>query len=169
MAFPPNLEIPEDVEIKDGLCGICPAGCWIRAHLKDGVLAKVEPQPDTPLGTICRIGRHSPDIVYDPDRLKHPLRRTGPKGSYDFERISWDEAFEIITDRMNGFKDRYGPESTAVYTGRGSFDMALCDLMQPAGVAVSSASSILFPFGSPNTLGVGALCYVSFAPWARCT
>jgi len=163
MAFPPNLEVPEDVEIKDGLCGICPAGCWIRAHLKNGVLVKVEPQPDTPLGTICRIGRHSPDIVYDPDRLKHPLRRTGPKGSYDFERISWDEAFEIITDRLNGFKDRYGPESTAVYTGRGSFDMALCDLMQPAGVAVSSASSILFPFGSPNTLGVGALCYVSFA------
>ena len=41
--------------------------------------------------------------------------------------------------------------------------MALCDLFQPAGVAVSSASSVLFPFGSPNTLGVGALCYVSFA------
>ena len=41
--------------------------------------------------------------------------------------------------------------------------MGLCDIFQPAGVAVSSASSVLFPFGSPNTLGVGALCYVSFA------
>ena len=39
----------------------------------------------------------------------------------------------------------------------------LCDVYQPAGVAVSSASSVLFPFGSPNTLGVGALCYVAFA------
>jgi len=41
--------------------------------------------------------------------------------------------------------------------------MSLCDLFQPADAAVSSASSVLFPFGSPNTLGVGALCYVSFA------
>ncbi|MCR4331068.1 MAG: molybdopterin-dependent oxidoreductase, partial [Patescibacteria group bacterium] len=46
---------------------------------------------------------------------------------------------------------------------RGSFELAMCDIFQPKGVAVSSASSVLFPFGSPNTLGVGALCYVSFA------
>jgi cysteine desulfurase NifS len=148
---------------REGLCGICPAGCWIRAHLENGTFKKVEPQPDVPLGTICRIGRHSPDIVYDPDRLKYPLRRKGAKGSHYFERISWDNAFEIITDKLTGFKNRYGPESTAIYTGRGSFDMALCDLLQPADVAISSASSVLFPFGSPNTLGVGALCYVSFA------
>ena len=60
-------------------------------------------------------------------------------------------------------RETIGPEAAAIYTGRGSFDMALCDIFQPAGVAVSSASSVLFPFGSPNTLGVGALCYVSFA------
>ncbi len=151
------------LQIKDGLCGICPAGCWVRVQLDKGVLKKVEPQPDAALGTICRIGRHSPDIVYDPDRLKYPLRRKGGKGAYDFERISWDAAYEIIVDKLISFKEQYGPESTAIYTGRGSFDMALCDLMQPADVAISSASSVLFPFGSPNTLGVGALCYVSFA------
>jgi cysteine desulfurase NifS len=87
----------------------------------------------------------------------------GPKGGYDFERISWDDAFGIIVDKLESIKLENGPEATAIYTGRGSFDMALCDLFQPAGVAVSSASSVLFPFGSPNTLGVGALCYVSFA------
>ncbi len=151
------------VTVQNGICGICPAGCWIRAHIKNGVLQKVEPRTDHPLGTICRIGRHSPDIVHDPDRLAHPLRRKGPKGTYDFERISWDDAYEIIVTGLNELKRDHGPESTAVYTGRGSFDMALCDLFQPAGVAVSSASSVLFPFGSPNTLGVGALCYVSFA------
>ena len=151
------------LKVKDGLCGICPAGCWVRAHLQNGILKKVEPQPDVPLGTICRIGRHSPDIVYDPERLKYPLRRTGAKGIHAFERISWDDAYGIIVDKLTGFKKKYGPESTAVYTGRGSFDMALCDMFQPADVAISSASSVLFPFGSPNTLGVGALCYVSFA------
>jgi cysteine desulfurase NifS len=150
-------------EVRDGLCGICPAGCWVRIHLRDGRMEAVEPLPDHPLGMICRIGRRSPEIVYDPDRLRHPMRRTGPKGTYAFERISWDEAFDIIVDRLRKTKADHGPEAAAIYTGRGSFDMALCDLFQPADVAVSSASSVLFPFGSPNTLGVGALCYVSFA------
>ena len=150
-------------EIKEGLCGICPAGCWVRVHLENGIMKNVEPQTDHPLGVICKIGRHSPDIVYDPDRLHYPLRRKGEKGTYDFERISWDDAYEIIVANLQRFKKEYGPESTAIYTGRGSFDMAMCDFFQPADVAVSSASSVLFPFGSPNTLGVGALCYVSFA------
>ena len=150
-------------EVRDGLCGICPAGCWLRIRLEDGRIAEVEPDPNHPLGMICTIGRHAPQIVYDPDRLRSPLRRVGPKGSYEFERVSWDEAFEQIAARLEQIKRESGPEATAVYTGRGSFDMALCDLYQPAGVAISSASSVLFPFGSPNTLGVGALCYVSFA------
>ena len=38
------------LKVKDGLCGICPAGCWVRAHLDNGVLKKVEPQPDASLG-----------------------------------------------------------------------------------------------------------------------
>ncbi len=157
------MNAPPKTLIRDGLCGICPAGCWVRTHLKNGRLEKVEPYPDHPLGIMCRIGRHSPEIVYDPDRLRYPLRRVGPKGSYDFERISWDEAMGLLAGRLQEIKASYGAEATAIYTGRGSFDMALCDLFQPAGVAVSSASSVLFPFGSPNTLGVGALCYVSFA------
>ncbi len=148
---------------KDGLCGICPAGCWVRAHYLNDRLVKVEPHPEHHLGMICRIGHYSPEIIYDPDRLLYPLRRKGPKGTYDFERISWDEAYEIIVSRLESIKREHGPEACAIYTGRGSFDMALCDLFQPDGVAVSSASSVLFPFGSPNTLGVGALCYVSFA------
>ena len=123
----------------------------------------MQPQPDHPLGMICTIGRHSPQVVHDPDRLRTPLRRVGPKGTYDFEPISWDEAMQTIAQRLSATKERHGPEATAIYTGRGSFDLAMCDLLQPADVAVSSASSVLFPFGSPNTLGVGALCYVSFA------
>ncbi len=151
------------VEVKDGLCGICPAGCWVRARLRDGRLEAVDPYPDHPLGTLCTIGSHSPQIVHDPDRLRYPLRRRGPKGSGAFTRVSWDEAMAEIADRLLTIKTESGPEATAIYTGRGSFDLALCDLFQPAGVAVSSASSVLFPFGSPNTLGVGALCYVAFA------
>ncbi|ABK44090.1 aminotransferase, class V [Magnetococcus marinus MC-1] len=148
---------------RDGMCGICPAGCWVRVHYAGETMVAVEPRPDHPLGMICRIGRKSPNIVYDPQRLQTPLKRVGPKGSYAFEPISWDEAMATIASRLQQTKAQHGAEATAIYTGRGSFDMAMCDLFQPADVAVSSASSVLFPFGSPNTLGVGALCYVSFA------
>jgi anaerobic selenocysteine-containing dehydrogenase len=93
-----------EVERKDGLCGICPAGCWVRTTIEDGRLVKVEPQPDHPLGMICRIGRHSPEIVGDPNRLKYPLCRRGPKGNYDFERIGWDEALDTIAGRLREIK-----------------------------------------------------------------
>ncbi len=149
--------------LRKGLCGICPAGCYVQITLENGRIQKVDPDPDHPLGMICEIGKHTPSIVYDPDRLTHPLRRRGPKGSYEFERISWDQAYDILTEKLQSLKLEFGPQSTAIYTGRGAFDLAMCDLLQPQDVAVSSASSILFPFGSPNTLGVGALCYVSFA------
>ena len=155
--------LPHPTEKRQGLCGICPAGCWVDIELAQGRIVKVQPMVDHPLGMICTIGRHSPQIVYDPNRLQTPLRRVGPKGSYEFEPISWDQAFEIIVDKLESIKAEFGAEATAIYTGRGSFDMALCDIFQPEDVAVSSASSVLFPFGSPNTLGVGALCYVSFA------
>ncbi len=146
------------------LCGICPAGCWVRVTYDSaGKMRAVQPDEDSELGMICNLGRQSPQIVYSTDRLRHPLRRTGPKGGYEFTRITWDEAFDLIVPRLNSIRETYGPEATAIYTGRGSFEQSECDVFQPQGVAVSSASSVLFPFGSPNTLGVGALCYVSFA------
>ncbi len=164
--LPPDSKLPSNpkpTEYKDGLCGICPAGCWVRIGMHEGEIVEVTPLPDHPLGMICTIGSHSPQVIYDPDRLRYPQRRVGKKGSGKFERISWDEAFAEIVSRLQQIKADHGAEATAIYTGRGSFDMALCDVFQPAGVAVSSASSVLFPFGSPNSLGVGALCYVSFA------
>ena len=146
------------------LCGICPAGCWIVVtYDQEGKIAAVRADEGSPFGITCRLGMHSPEIVYSENRLRHPLKRRGPKGTYDFERITWDQAFEEIATRLRSIKAANGPEAAAVYTGRGSFELAMCDVFQPQGVAVSSASSLLFPFGSPNTMGVGALCYVSMA------
>ncbi len=151
------------LEWKRGLCGICPAGCWVEVGLRDGRLEDIRPEKGHPLGMICRRGQHAPEIVYSEHRLKYPMKRVGPKGSLEFQRISWDEAYDVIVENLNRIKAESGPEAVAIYTGRGSFELSLCDIFQPKGVAVSSASNVLFPFGSPNTMGVGALCYVSFA------
>jgi len=156
----------QELQWKKGICGICPAGCWVNIGMKNGRMLEVEADTGHPLGMICRRGQHAPEIVYSENRLKHPLRRSGAKGNYDFERISWDDAYKIIIGHLNTLKLESGPESVAIYTGRGAFELSLCDMYQPEGVAVSSASNVLFPFGSPNTMGVGALCYVSFAMMA---
>ncbi len=147
-----------------GICGICSAGCWVRVTYDEkGRLAEVRADESSPYGMLCRAGQAAPDVLYSEDRLLYPMRRKGPKGTFDFERISWDDAYDTIVENLLRVKKESGPEAAAVYTGSGSFELAFCDIFQPKGVAVSSAASVLFPFGSPNTMGVGALCYVSFA------
>ncbi len=145
------------------MCGICSAGCWIVASYDgNGRIINVRPDEGSPMGMICKLGEHAPEIIYSEDRLLHPLKGVGDKGTYDFEPISWDEAYTIIVNRLNSIKALHGAEAAAIYTGVGSFELSMCDVFQPKNVAISSANSVLFPFGSPNTMGVGALCYVAY-------
>jgi len=135
----------------------------VEVGLEDGRLVDIRADESHTLGNICQRGQHAPEIVYSEHRLRYPLKRRGPKGSYEFEQITWDEAYSVIVENLNQIKADSGAEAVAIYTGRGAQELSLCDIFQPKGVAVSSASNILFPFGSPNTMGVGALCYVSMA------
>jgi len=117
------------------LCGICPAGCWVEVAIKNGRLVDIRPDNSHALGMICRRGKHAPEMVYSDNRLKYPMRRAGAKGSFQFERITWDEAYDNIVDNLNKVKKESGPQSLAIYTGRGAQELSLT--------------------------GVGALCYVS--------
>jgi anaerobic selenocysteine-containing dehydrogenase len=101
------------------------------------------------------------DIVYSEHRLTSPLKRVGPKGTYEFEEINWDRAYDLIVTKLVEIRDRYGPEAAGFYAGTGSYERAFKDAFQLKGSDIYLASSILFPFGSPNTFGVGAPCYTS--------
>ena len=90
---------------KSTICGICPAGCWVRAGMKDGRLVEIEAEKGHPLGMICRRGEHAPEIVYSKNRLQYPMKRTGEKGKAQFERISWGDAYEIIVNNLNKIKN----------------------------------------------------------------
>ena len=70
--------------------------------VKDGVAVKVQGDPSHPFtdGSLCTKVSHYTERTYAPDRLLHPLKRTGPKGSGEFRRIGWDEALDEIAARL---------------------------------------------------------------------
>jgi anaerobic selenocysteine-containing dehydrogenase len=100
------------------------------------------------------------EIVYSKDRLLYPQRRIKTRGT--FERITWDDAYPQIVESLQQIAQKYGPEAICIYTGRGNFEFGLNEMFAPNGTVESSANAVLFPFGSPNTTGVGSLCYASY-------
>ena len=97
--------------------GCCPLDCqdtcaW-TAHVEDGRVTRVEGAKDHPItrGVLCAKVNDYQSRTYAPDRLLHPLRRTGAKGSGAFEQISWDEALDTIAERFLAIIERDGPEA----------------------------------------------------------
>ena len=70
--------------------------------VEDGVAVEIRGDPDMPFtdGTLCTKVAHYLERTYAPDRLRHPLKRVGPKGSGKFERIAWDAALDEIAARL---------------------------------------------------------------------
>ncbi len=103
------------------VCRSCHGGCGVLLHVLDDRLVKVEGDRDSPLnhGRLCPIGTVTLDLVYHPDRLKYPLRRIGARGSGQWQRISWDDALEEISERLLSIREKFGPEAIAMGTGTG--------------------------------------------------
>jgi len=103
------------------VCRACHGGCGTLMHVQDGRLVKVRGDPESPLnrGRLCPIGTVARDLVYHPDRLKHPMRRLGARGSGRWQRVSWDEALDEISARLLEIRAQYGPEAIALGTGTG--------------------------------------------------
>jgi anaerobic selenocysteine-containing dehydrogenase len=147
--------------IVDGHCGICGSACAVRVHLEDGKIQRLTPRPNHPHGITCRRITRVHDIVYSPQRLLYPQRGAGPRGKRQLARISWDEALDHTAEVLKDTAHRYGPEAVCIYTGRGTFEEPLWEMLSPADVRESSAWNLLFPFGSPNTTGAGSNCYAT--------
>ncbi|MGE3256314.1 molybdopterin-dependent oxidoreductase, partial [Pseudonocardia sp.] len=91
----------------------CPDTCAILVTVEDDTVTGVRGDPDHPFtrGGLCAKVNDYEKHAYHPDRVLHPLRRSGPKGSGQFERISWDEAVHEICSRFAAIAAEYGGEA----------------------------------------------------------
>ncbi|HLO04287.1 MAG TPA: molybdopterin oxidoreductase family protein [Symbiobacteriaceae bacterium] len=108
---------------------VCPHDCWdtcsMLVHVKDGRVQRVMGNPDQPLtkGYLCVKVNHYEERVYSPDRILYPMRRTGPKGSRQFERITWAEALDEIYNRFTQIIAEHGAEAILPYSYAGTIGL----------------------------------------------
>ena len=154
MTKPENIQIDTSPSVSDEVrkttCYMCACRCGINVHMKDGQVAYIEGNRDHPVnkGVLC--GKGSAGIMqhYAPSRLRAPLKRVGPRGSGEFEEISWDEALGLAADWLRPLRET-DPKRMAFFTGR--------DQSQ------SFTSWFAQAYGTPNYAAHGGFCSVNMA------
>ncbi|MCT4556953.1 MAG: molybdopterin oxidoreductase family protein [Pelagimonas sp.] len=137
-------------EVRQTTCYMCACRCGINVHMKDGKVAYIEGNRDHPVnkGVLCAKGSAGIMQHNAPSRLRAPMKRVGPRGSGEFEEISWDEALGIATEWLAPLRAE-NPEKLAFFTGR--------DQSQ------SFTSFWAQNYGTPNYAAHGGFCSVNMA------
>ncbi len=152
MPASPKLALSEPVgdEVRKTTCYMCACRCGIDVHIKDGKIRYIEGNRDHPVnrGVLCAKGSAGIMQHYAPARLRAPLKRVGPRGSGEFEEISWEEALGIATNWLGEVRAR-DPRKLAFFTGR--------DQSQ------SLTGFWAQQFGTPNYAAHGGFCSVNMA------
>jgi anaerobic selenocysteine-containing dehydrogenase len=99
--------------IRNSVCYMCTAGCPVKVHVRDGKAIKIDIAEDKV--AYCPRWQAQLDFIYHPDRLQHPMKRTGSRGTDSFAPISWDEALDTIAANLQKVKDKFGPESVVFW------------------------------------------------------
>jgi len=103
----------------------CPDACGLLVEVEDGRARRVRGDPEHPYsrGTLCAKMNGYERSVHSPDRLLHPLVRTGRKGDAAFRRASWDEALSLVASRLGDIARQHGPEAILPYSYAGSMGL----------------------------------------------
>jgi len=139
--------LPGEIDHVPSICLQCPAGCGILVERIDGMPRAIRGNPDYPTnaGGLCPKGVAGLQTLYDPDRIKGPLRRVGKRGEERWEEIAWDDAIREVAQRLRGARDSAGPQSTVFLGGR--YQGSMLPLVE----------HFLAAYGSPNHLGNGSV------------
>jgi anaerobic selenocysteine-containing dehydrogenase len=136
-----------------GYCALCTAHCATIATVKDGRVTRLDSDHEHPNGGVmCIKGKAAPELVYHPDRLNYPLKRTRPKGDADpgWQRVSWDEALDDIASRLRTIREQHGAKALALGKGTRS-GTSVDDVERWLG-------RFLYLFGSPNWVSTTHVC-----------
>jgi len=114
---PPDRVGTDMVSTVTSVCEMCFWRCLIVGKVKDGRLVKIEGNPKSPSNgeKVCARGNAGIHILYDPDRLKYPMKRVGKRGEGKWKRISWNEALDTVAEKLKNIKNKYGPQSLALF------------------------------------------------------
>src|ERR1700751_3825627 len=129
--YRPNMNQHAKVDIRHSTCPHdCPSACALDIEVIDGRSigrgrgAKIQTYP---AGVVCaKVARYA-ERIHHPDRLIHPMRRTGPKGSGQFARISWNEALDEIAARFDSAEREFGAQSVWPYYYAGTMGLVMRD------------------------------------------
>jgi anaerobic selenocysteine-containing dehydrogenase len=111
------------VKILKSACPLdCPDSCSLDVTIRDGRVEALDGNHLNPLtaGYICGKVRHFSELMYGADRLLYPAVRSGPKGSGEFRRVSWNEALDLVVARLAEVRDQFGGEAILPYCYGGS-------------------------------------------------
>ncbi|MFC2013624.1 molybdopterin-dependent oxidoreductase [Chloroflexota bacterium] len=142
-----------NLELVRGYCSQCTCWCPTVSYVRDGVFVEVRADREHPLAVpLCPKGLAGPELVYNKQRLKYPMRRTRPKGDPDpgWVHITWDEALNTIAAEMNEIKEGFGPEAV-IFTRAGPGGSQMGELW-PWMHRLADA------FGTPNFVGTTHIC-----------
>ena len=132
-------------------CHGCIQMCPAIAYLKDGVVVRLEGDPEAPVsrGSLCIKGLNQLHTMYSPRRILHPLRRAGERGENKWEVISWDEAITEAATHIKDAIDQYGNYAFFASVGGGG------------SYSFMEAMTLPMAFGSPTVFEPGcAQCYL---------
>lgn len=108
-------------EIIRTVCEGCMSGCGVLVHKENGRVTRIAGDPDHPQnkGRLCIKGVTYDELLYHPDRIKHPMKRVGERGDGKWIEISWDQALDEISSKFNEIREKHGPE--AITLGFGTY------------------------------------------------
>lgn len=135
-----NEWTPKIEEWVQSLCQACPGGCGILVRVVDGNAVKIEGNPAHPVnrGRLCPLGQAGLQVLYNPDRIKAPMKKTGKRNSQNWQSISWEEAVKILVSRLKELKDSGETHKLALLNGENT------------GMLHEIFDRFMNVFGSPN-------------------
>ena len=130
--FVPEEElIPGIATWKPSVCTLCSAGCGLLVRvmqgeaevvrhgqqglIKMGLAKKLEGNPQHPInqGKLCARGQAGLQVLYHPDRITHPIKRTGPRGSGEFQEITWEDALKELSAHLSALQSSKSTDALA--------------------------------------------------------